>query len=44
MYRLDYLLGLSDERKPKVIEKSFDLSNISTDELMREVIIIKRRW
>ena len=37
----DYLLGLSDERKPKVIEKQLDLSIIPTDELMREVV---RRW
>lgn len=37
----DYLLGLSDERKTIIIEKSVDLSKISTDELMREVI---KRW
>lgn len=37
----DYLLGLSDERKPKVIEKQCDIASLSTDELMREVI---RRW
>lgn len=37
----DYLLGLSDDRKPKVIEKQLDLSKISTDELMREIV---RRW
>jgi len=37
----DYLLGLSDERKPKVIEIKCDATSLSTDELMREVI---RRW
>lgn len=33
----DYLLGLSDERKPKVIEKQLDLSTVSTEELLREI-------
>lgn len=37
----DYLLGLSDIRKPIVMEKQLDLSKIPTDELMREVV---RRW
>jgi len=37
----DYLLGLSDERKPNVIEKPIDLSKIPTDELMKEVL---KRW
>ncbi len=37
----DYLLGLSDDRKPKVIVKQLNLSEISTDDLMREVA---RRW
>lgn len=37
----DYLLGLSDDRKPTVIEKSLDLTKVPTDDLMREVV---RRW
>jgi transcriptional regulator with XRE-family HTH domain len=33
----DYLLGLSDERKPKIIEKQLDLSTVSTEELLKEI-------
>ena len=37
----DYLLGLSDERNPVVIEKPLDLSTVPTDDMMRELL---RRW
>lgn len=33
----DYLLGISDERKPTMIEKPIDLSVISTEELLKEL-------